>query len=250
MFNKISFNFTKFLSLFISIIIGFGLCFFILYHKAVGEKDDEGNEINAYFSSPSKALLKTIIISLTGEIEFENIEFGSWLGTALFLFFVFFIMLVLVNLLNGLAVSDIAQIQKEAEIMSHVSRVELMCHIESILLGDPFSFLSNFPEAPRAARRLPNCNLFAAIYRVSCVQKIFSVVGSGKFLLFSERLRRKEAVFHPNKSKKENSTGSNDLTLPDSILEAAKGLVIRKITITEEQEMKNRLSDMEKTMKP
>merc|ERR1711953_1351744 len=155
-----------------------------------------------------------------GEIEFENIEFSTELGKVVFL------LLVLVNLLNGLAVSDIAVIQAEAEIMSQVSRVELMCHIESILLGDPFYFLTNFPELPKAARKLPNCNIFATLYRLSCVRKIFSLVGSRNFLLFSERLKRKEAVFEPNKSKKERSNGTaarNDLILPEPILEAARG---------------------------
>ena len=252
MFSKISFNFTKFLSLFLSIIISFGLCFFILFHHPPGAKNDDGEDINPYFETPSKALMKTIIMSLTGEIEFESIEFSTGLGTIVFLLFVFFIMLVLVNLLNGLAVSDIAVIQKEAEIMSQVSRVELMCHIESILLGDPFYFLTNFPALPKAARRLPNCNLLASLYRVSCVQKIFSLVGSRNFLLFSERLKKKEAVFEPNKSKKEKSNGTaarNDLVLPESILEAARGLVIKKNTITEEQETKKRLRDMEKALK-
>ena len=252
MFSKISFNFTKFLSLFLSIIISFGLCFFIMFHHPPGAKNPDGEDINPYFETPSKALMKTIIMSLTGEIEFENIEFSTELGKIVFLLFVFFIMLVLVNLLNGLAVSDIALIQKEAEIMSQVSRVELMCHIESILLGDPFFFLTNFPELPKAARKLPNCNIFASLYRVSCVQKLFSLVGSRNFLLFSERLKRKEAVFLPNKSKKERSNGTaarNDLILPESILEAARGLVIRKNTITEEQEMKKRLTDMEKALK-
>ena len=252
MFTKICFNFSKFLSLFISLIISFGLCFFVMFHRPENAKNEDGEEVNPYFVSPTKALMKTIIMSLTGEIEFESIEFSTEIGKVVFMFFVFFIMLVLVNLLNGLAVSDIAVIQKEAEIMSHASRVELMCHIESILLGDPFSFLANFPELPRAARKLPNCNLFSALYRVSCIQKIFSLFGSRNFLLFSERLRRKEAVFLPNKSKKEMSNGTasrNDLTLPESILEAARGLVIRKCAITEEQEMKKRLSDIEKTMK-
>ena len=252
MFSKISFNFTKFLSLFLCIIIAFGLCFFILFHHPPGAKNADGEDINPYFETPSKALMKTIIMSLTGEIEFESIEFSTGLGTIVFLLFVFFIMLVLVNLLNGLAVSDIAVIQKEAEMMSQVSRVELMCHIESILLGDPFSFLANFPELPKAARKLPNCNIFASLYRVSCVQKIFSLVGSRNFLLFSERLKKKEAVFEPNKSKKEKSNGTaarNDLVLPESILEAARGLVIKKNTITEEQETKKRLTDMEKALK-
>jgi len=252
MFGRISFNFTKFLSLFLSLIISFGLCFFIMFHHPPGAKNADGEDINPYFETTSKALLKTIIMSLTGEIEFENLEFSTELGKIVFLLFVFFIMLVLVNLLNGLAVSDIALIQKEAEIMSQVSRVELMCHIESILLGDPFYFLTNFPELPKAARKLPNCNLFASLYRLSCVRKLFSLVGSRNFLLFSERLKKKEAVFEPNKSKKETSNGTtarNDLILPESILEAARGLVIKKNTITEEQETKKRLRDMEKALK-
>merc|ERR1712079_622992 len=169
----------------------------------------------------------------------------------------FFIMLVLVNLLNGLAVSDIAVIQKEAEIMSHISRVELMCHIESILLGDPFSFLENFPQLPRIARKLPTCNILSSIYKLSCINKIFSIFGSSHFLLFSNRLWRKEAVFFPNRhgGKKEASMGDsegclkcNDLVLTESILEQAKSLVIKRNTITEEQEMKKQLKDMEKAL--
>ncbi len=61
-------------------------------------------------------------MSLTGEMEFESVEFGGAFGSILFLVYVFFVLLVLVNLLNGLAVSDITEIQKHAEIVSHVSR--------------------------------------------------------------------------------------------------------------------------------
>ena len=72
-------------------------------------------------------------------------------------------MLVLMNLLNGLAITDISLIQKEAEILSYVSRVETIAFIESMIFGDPFSFLSNWP--PFAwARRLPVCDCFN-IYR-------------------------------------------------------------------------------------
>ena len=253
MFTKISFNFAKFLCLFISLIIGFGLCFFILYRNPKEELND-GKVFNEYFSSPSKALLKTIIISLTGEIEFEDLVFGGTLGWMTFLLFVFLIMLVLVNLLNGLAVSDIALIQKEAEIMSHISRVELMCQIESILLGDPFSFLENFPRLPKVARKLPTYNLLS---KLTFLNRIFSIFGTNNFLLFSKRLWRKEAVFHPNRSKKEKGEGAGqlgclncgDLKLPESILEEAKSLVIRRNTVTEEMETQQRLRDMERALK-
>ena len=243
MFTKVSKNFGMFLSWFFPLIIAFGLCFYILFHS--------GDDTNEYFGDPGKSIMKTIIMGLAGEIEFEGISFKTEEGKIIFLIFVFFIMLVFVNLLNGLAVSDIAEIQKEAEIMSHISRVELMCQSESVLLGDPFSFLANFPET-KLAKKLPNCNLFSALYRLSCIRRLFSVFGKNKFLLFSERLKRKEAVFHPNISKKEKSgprKEKNDLILPESILEAAKTLVIKKNTVTEEEETKNRLKEVEKLMK-
>ena len=121
MFREVSFNFSKFLVWFIMLIIAFGLCFFIIFQRH-GEKDDAGEEMNAHFVTPELSLMKTIIISLTGEIEFEGIDFSSEFSRIIFLVYVFFIMLVLVNLLNGLAVSDIAAIQKQSEIMSHISR--------------------------------------------------------------------------------------------------------------------------------
>ena len=250
MFSKVSANFAKFLTWFMAFIIAFGLCFFIIFHHPEGATNEDGEEINGYFVNPSKSLMKTIIMSLTGEIEFEGIEFSTEPSRIIFLVYVFFIMLVLVNLLNGLAVSDIADIQKQAEIMSHISRVELMCHIESILLGDPFMFLTNFPES-KLAKKLPSCNLFAALYRVSFIRKIFSIFGSSKFLLFSERLPKKQAVFYPNTSKKEKSGPAgikNDLILSESILVAAKSLVIKKNTITEEEETRKRLEKMEKSL--
>ena len=121
MFREVSYNFSKFLVWFLMLIIAFGLCFFIIFQRH-GKKDDDGEEVNAHFVSPQMSLMKTIIISLTGEIEFEGIDFSSEYSRIIFLVYVFFIMLVLVNLLNGLAVSDIAAIQKQSEIMSHISR--------------------------------------------------------------------------------------------------------------------------------
>ena len=121
MFREVSYNFSKFLVWFLMLIIAFGLCFFIIFQRH-GEKDEDGEEVNAHFVSPQMSLMKTIIISLTGEIEFEGIDFSSEYSRIIFLVYVFFIMLVLVNLLNGLAVSDIAAIQKQSEIMSHISR--------------------------------------------------------------------------------------------------------------------------------
>merc|ERR1719402_1382836 len=102
-------NFVRSLALYIIFIISFGLCFFVILHHP---KEDE----NKYFFTTSQSLFKTIVMSLTGELEFEDIEFSSQVGRIIFVIYVFFILLVLVNLLNGLAVSDISEIQKHAEI--------------------------------------------------------------------------------------------------------------------------------------
>ena len=123
MFKEVSFNFGKFLTWFISLIIAFGLCFFIIFQRK-GVKDEDGEELNAHFVSPEMSLMKTIIISLTGEIEFEGIDFSSEFSRIIFLVYVFFIMLVLVNLLNGLAIVDIAETMKHSEILSHISRYQ------------------------------------------------------------------------------------------------------------------------------
>lgn len=126
-------------------------------------------------------------MSLTGEIEFEGIDFGGLFATFLFLLYVFFVMLVLVNLLNGLAVSDIAEIQRHAEVVSHVSRVELISYMESMLLGDPFSFLSNWPHGIKTLQRLPRggcCR--SALYSLPLFRR--AIEGAVKnTLLFQQR---------------------------------------------------------------
>ena len=66
--------------------------------------------------------------------------------------FVFLIVVILMNLLNGLAVSDTGLIMEQAEIVSYISRVETISHLESILLGDPFDFLTNWPSYTFLAR--------------------------------------------------------------------------------------------------
>ena len=106
-----------------SFIIAFGFCFFIIFRHPEGAKNGDEEEIKRYFVNPNKSLMKTIIMSLTGKNEFEGIEFSTEPICIIFLVYVFFIMPVLVNHLNGLAISDITDIQKQAEIMSHVSRV-------------------------------------------------------------------------------------------------------------------------------
>ena len=68
----------------------------------------------------------------------DGMQFQEFLLQVVFVLWVFFVMLVLNNLLNGLAVQDIGEIQRDCEVVSAASQVELVAFIESMLLGDPF----------------------------------------------------------------------------------------------------------------
>ena len=255
MFSTVSLNFMVFLMWYISIIVAFGLAFFFLLHG--GDND--------YFKDPEKSMMKTIVMSLTGELEFADIDFGdqqALFGKIVFLLYIFFIMLVLVNLLNGLAVSDISVIQKEAELLSYVSSVELIAFIESMLLGDPFHFLTNWP--PFAwGRRLPPCDCFRSIYKLGPI-RYFLTKTMGTTLLFSKRLRNKRAVFLPNQSNREQSSLpgpdgvknrvrptanlADNLLLDNEVIEAAKGLLMKRREGREMTVLTSRLKQIEKSM--
>ncbi|XP_071746598.1 transient receptor potential cation channel subfamily A member 1 homolog [Lepeophtheirus salmonis] len=236
MFKRISQNFILFLTWSISFIIAFALAFYIMLKRPATK---EGEQPNPYFTTVERSLLKTITMSLTGEIEFESIEFDLPFGRIVFLLYVFFIMLVLVNLLNGLAVSDISSIQKEAEIVNHVSRIELISYFESMLLGDPFHFFSNWPPFSWG-RKVPDCSCLRGVFQSRLMSKLIGLtLGSKRFLLFSERLAEKQAIFYPNRSRREKSqmgahTSSKGLLDPETIvldveiLEAAKMRLMRK----------------------
>ena len=71
----------------------------------------------------------------------DGMQFQEFLLQVVFVLWVFFVMLVLNNLLNGLAVQDIGEIQRDCEVVSAASQVELVAFIESMLLGDPFQVI-------------------------------------------------------------------------------------------------------------
>ena len=71
--------------------------------------------------------------------------------------------------------------------------------------------------------------------------KVCGLFGSHNFLLFSSRLKQKQAVFYPNQSKKEQSGSKaerNDLILSNQILDAAK------VNAQNFQESENSYDDM------
>ncbi|CAB4060170.1 unnamed protein product [Lepeophtheirus salmonis] len=129
-----------------------------MFYKDIPGYDLKNDEYT-FFNYPWLSLVKTSTM-FVGEIEFADIPINvnsklSPLSYAFLLSFVFLILVVLMNLLNGLAVSDTGLIRAKAEIVSFVSRVETISYTESLLLGDPFDFLSSWPSF-KLLMALPN----------------------------------------------------------------------------------------------
>jgi transient receptor potential cation channel subfamily A protein 1 len=175
MFYKVLNSFFFFLLWYSLFIVAFGLGFYIMLH------DDSPSDVhgldkgdkNQYFNRTWLSLVKTSAM-FVGELEFSDLPINSssslgMLAYAFFLTFIFLIVVVLMNLLNGLAVSDTNDIKDKAEIYSYISRVETISYMESILLGDPFDFLSNVPTYLSS---LPSGSLLRSLYRNACCRKV------------------------------------------------------------------------------
>lgn len=165
--------------------------------------------------------MKTIVMVFTGEIDFGALVFPAPFGKVIFLLFVFFIMLVLMNILNGMAISDIALIQKESEINTQIRRMLIISAYEAIL--DKTAFLRN-------------------------------IVG---YALISEKLKKKEAVFKLTEREWTRVSPKNCDFVPAAMLDTAKELAVNKSLVMAQeeaienpamQELKDRLKNFELTL--
>ena len=205
MFFKVMKTFLLFLTWYFLFIIAFGLGFYILLHKNETPKGaDDSNDDYKFFDRVWLSLIKTATM-LTGELEFGDIPIDidsklAPLAYVFFLTFVFLIVVVLFNLLNGLAVSDTGIIRDKAEIFSYKTQVETISTFESMLLGDPFDFLSNVPSKLSS---LPSCSLVQQFYANSVLRQLFSKVGASEILLFYKFLKTKSVTIRPNKQNQD-----------------------------------------------
>jgi len=231
MFFKVLKSFFFFLSWYGLFIIAFGLSFFIMLHTDVkdGPKEKDDDEY-VFFNSTFLSVVKTLTM-FVGELEFSDIPINldsplAPVNYLFFLSFVFLIVVVLMNLLNGLAVSDTGAIQEKAEIYSYLSRVETISYLESVLLGDPFDFLSN---VPRFFSFLPSCSLFRQLYRSNMLKKLFTQMGASSILLFFNYLpEKKSPKLHPNSISEDCSCLSVDEMGAETV-EAAKKIISRRV---------------------
>lgn len=142
MLRTVSYTFFKLLLWYSILLLAFAFSFYTLFQETSeegngaikNETKDEDEEQN-FFLDPGMSLLKTIVM-LTGEFDAGSIKFNSYpiISHLIFVSFVFLIAIVLFNLLNGLAVSDTQIIKNDAELYDQILRVELISHLERILL--------------------------------------------------------------------------------------------------------------------
>ena len=210
-------------------IFAFGLGFYILLHKDDGH-EEEPDEYR-FFDFLGLCLIKTFTM-FVGELEFADLPIETPFGYLFFLCFIFLIVVVMMNLLNGLAVSDTGVIRQEAEMNFYVCQAEVISYIESMLLGDPFNLLSNWP-AFIWLRRLPACSLGNTLYRIPSLRSlIHKVTGASGILLFYEYLPDKRIAFYPNHEPQfcgclsGSQTGEKVPNFHASIMEDAKSVIL------------------------
>merc|ERR1719285_1131489 len=232
MFLKVLKTFIFFLAWYCLFIIAFGLGFFILLHKDDDKPTSEDDYI--FFNKAWTSLVKTTTM-FVGELEFSDIPVDmdshlAPLAYTFFLSFVFLIVVVLMNLLNGLAVSDTGTIRDKAEIFCYRSQVETISTFESMLLGDPFDFLSHVPAL---LSHLPSCSLLGQLYRSNTLKKFFTAFGATEILLFYRFIPDKSVTIWPNRDSEQFCCLRVD-EVGRSIVASAKEIVVKQ-QIGEEQ---------------
>jgi len=255
MFYTVFVTFFQFLLWYSFFVIAFALSFYVMFHT--DHKNGTKNEDYPFFDEIGTSLLKSAAM-FVGELEFSDIPFSdNAISKILFVAFIFLIVVVLMNLLNGLAVSDIGLIREEAEVLSLKSQVDLISYFESILLNDPYNFLTSWP---RLLASLPSCSACFWVKKLPCCESLLTrLTGGTRLLLFYECLPEKTATFCPNQVsrswnpyRKRVKVAPGDRPVPGlevrkDILEAAKAMVVTRERQEEEAgaEVGARLARME-----
>merc|ERR1712083_1145700 len=170
-------------------------------------------------------------------------------GYLYLLTFVFLIVVVLMNLLNGLAVSDTGVIRAEAETYAYKAQVELISYMESILLGDPFNFLANWPSWIWL-RRIPNCSMVGGgrLYKVPQLREVFHrITGARDIMLFQGTNQDHKSINSlcsccGSTSEYDPSSTETILEdLPEVIADSAKETVVQNLRLKAEEAEKSQL---------
>ncbi|XP_023321018.1 transient receptor potential cation channel protein painless [Eurytemora carolleeae] len=216
MFYRVLKTFLQFLAWYSLFLLAFSLSFYILLHS----NQDEASEY-IYFDHIGLTIVK-ICSMFIGELEFSDLPLSSAYSYIFFLIFIFLIVVVLMNLLNGLAVSDTGLIREDAEIHSHVCRVEVISAAEATILGDPAHILTG------PGKLFPTCGLrrkLGTMFRTRTVLQ--RVLGGTGVMLFYSVLPDKQLVIYPNRKSLLCSPCLSSKEVGREIVDSAKNLVLR-----------------------
>lgn len=148
-----------------SFIVAFGLGFYIMLHEDFMKNDTKAGSTPKpnFFNQTLNALIKTTGLFAGFNFEEFPIDTTNWMSILFSFAFVFFIIVILINLLNGLAISDTGDIKQQAELVCYKATIEAIFYTESILMGDPTNFLSNY--CPKWLTKIPNIALMMRLFR-------------------------------------------------------------------------------------
>ena len=114
-------------------------------------------------------------------------------------------------------------IREKAEI-SYRSQVETISTFESMLLGDPFDFLS---KVPVLLSHLPSCSLLGQLYRSATLKRFFAAFGATEILLFYRFIPDKRVTIWPNRDSEQFCCLRVD-EVGRSIVTGAKEIVVKQ----------------------
>ena len=212
MFTTILAEICRFLAYYAFLLFVFASCFRFLFYPS-----------SDAFHTSGAAMLKTVAM-LTGELDFADLPLNSVLSSFVFLTFVFSVTIVLANLLTALAIGEVQEIRKNAEILGFAAEIKLIYYMEAMLLRDPDGIFQNYSFRDAIVRKLRNSTFgqWAIAHWGSkfdrskypklllpCCSTIYDFVpGSTAFL---DALLRTTSVFTPPKRERKSEKG-----LPES----------------------------------
>lgn len=130
MFTKVQVEFGKLFLAYSGILIGFSISFCVIIPDS------------PIFSNPLMAFI-SVLVMMTGEQDLIILTndpnrpdpplLNEISGQIIYILFIIFVTVILMNLLEGIAVNDVEELRKTAELSRHVRQTQLIHYIESAL---------------------------------------------------------------------------------------------------------------------
>ncbi|KAJ8676652.1 hypothetical protein QAD02_012439 [Eretmocerus hayati] len=232
MFKTVTCTFVKCISLYLLLIIAFAFSFFVLFQ---GAKSDDNDRAEVIFPTVNASLFKTLVM-LTGEFEAGDLPFGAspFVGRLVFVGFIFLVCIILLNLLNGLAVSDTAEILAEAELVGLSARARLVAYAERVATGSAYH-----PRGRLASLLCCCCDGLAS--RIGLVKPLMGLLAR-RILLFPRHLPQDRLSVRPlrNYEMRPALSGAG-VGMDKTVVTEAKAILARRARESDEEKIVARL---------